>query len=46
MYMFRVYCNSGTSLIRTLLGPSFSGRIIKVSSFQGLLVWLSAESMM
>jgi hypothetical protein len=29
---------SGTSLIRTPLGPSFSGRIIEVSSFQGLLI--------
>ncbi len=29
---------SGTSLIRTSLGPSFSGGIIEVSSFQGLLM--------
>ena len=29
---------SGTSLIRTPLGPSFSGRIIEVSSFQGYSV--------
>lgn len=29
---------SGTSLIRTPLGPSFSGQIIEVSSFQGYSV--------
>ena len=43
-----IYILSGAPLIRTPLGPSASGRIIEVSSSQGLLieqtrVWLIAK---